>query len=167
MGWTTCYSWNKLPKIISHLTENETNSSGTIRECLNHCYRGASFKGTLWTVWSITRADGTKFKYIGCDLIQYYKGDLAFGYKDMEASMHPYKYNCPLSYLLIEGLDYPPDKGNFIDWVGGVLLNYKNKNSPIYKKALEKYPNALEAYKNYGIEISKPMEFKKQVFLSK
>lgn len=146
MGWTTNYSWKHLKDVIKELTQNQTNDK-RVRECLAHCYRGASFKGTLWTVWLITKPDGTSYRYIGCDLIQYYKRDgECFGYKDLEAGMGPYQINCPLSYLLMEKYDYDYEKGTFIEWVGRVLSNYKKKDSPLYKKALKAFPNAIQIH---------------------
>lgn len=38
-------------------------------------------------------------RWIGCDLLEYSKRDEGWGYKDMDESMHPYYYSCPLSYL--------------------------------------------------------------------
>ena len=71
--------------------------------CLRHCYRGNAFTGVLWTVWERTFTKDEQpvkphERWIGCDLLRYRKGD-GWGYKDMEESMHPYYYSCPLGYL--------------------------------------------------------------------
>jgi hypothetical protein len=71
------------------------------RTCLKHCYRGNAYKGVLWTVWEVKKvtADGeTTNRYIGCDILQYYKYD-GWGYKDLEESSGPGYLSCPLSYL--------------------------------------------------------------------
>jgi hypothetical protein len=68
-----------------------------------HCYRGGAFSGVLWTVWERTFAkDGAEVqpseRWIGCDLMRNQRG-FGWGYKDMDESMHPYFYSCPLKYL--------------------------------------------------------------------
>lgn len=72
--------------------------------CIAHCYRGGVFRGVLWTVWERTfekngQAVQPSERWIGCDLIEYSKSDEGWGYKDMEESMHPCFYSCPLMYL--------------------------------------------------------------------
>lgn len=145
MGWTTSNRWTRKSLIAERVEGEVTSHSGTIRECLAHCYKGAPWKGTLWSVWKLTKVDGTTIKYIGCDLLQWsnYEGG-SWGYKDMEAGMGVNQYNCPLSYLLMGPFDYDQEKGYFINWVGCILKNYKKKDSPLYKKVLKAYPNAIQ-----------------------
>ena len=111
MGWS--FGWNTRRELIAHLIRNEqyertpegqTDKILVTRTCLKHCFKGSPFKGTLWTVWEITRTRpgedqpyGTD-RYIGCDLLQYYRGN-NWGYKDICESMGPREINCPLSYL--------------------------------------------------------------------
>jgi hypothetical protein len=76
--------------------------------CLAHCYRGGVFSGVLWSVWERTFSqDGRECqpteRWIQCDLLRYQQG--AWGYKDLEESMHPYLYSCPLKYLALVPLD--------------------------------------------------------------
>lgn len=147
MGWTTSNRWTR-KSLIQELTQYEVSRhSGTTHECLAHCYKGAPWKGTLWAVWKLTRSDGTIIKFIACYLIQYsnYEGG-SWGYKDLEAGMGLNQTNCPLSYLLMEKYDYDYEKGYFIEWVGRVLTNYKKKDSPLYKKALKAFPNAIQIH---------------------
>lgn len=71
--------------------------------CLAHCYRGGVFSGVLWTVWERTLLkDGQPVeqpqRWIGCDLLQCRK-EQGWGYKDMDESVHPYYYSCPIGYL--------------------------------------------------------------------
>ena len=71
--------------------------------CLAHCYRGGVYSGVLWAVWERTfTKDGQEVRpterWITCDLLRYRKDD-GWGYKDMDESMHPYFYSCPLGYL--------------------------------------------------------------------
>lgn len=111
MGWL--FGWNTRRELIAHLTRNEQDewtSKGQTdkilvnRLCLKHCFKGSPFKGTLWTVWEITRTRPGEDqpyetdRYIGCDLLQYYR-EHRWGYKDLCESMGPCQINCPLSYL--------------------------------------------------------------------
>ena len=79
--------------------------------CLAHCYRGNVFSGVLWSVWERTfdHHDGSDQyptqRWVQCDLLRYSRYDDGWGYKDMEESMHPYYYSCPLKYLDMVPLD--------------------------------------------------------------
>jgi len=66
--------------------------------CLAHCYRGNNFSGVLWTVWEVVKGS-VAARYIGCDLLQWDRGCQGWGYKDMDESMGPFYYSCPLKYL--------------------------------------------------------------------
>lgn len=81
-----------------------TNPDGLFitSKCLAHCYRGGVFSGVLWSVWERTFTtddveSSPKQRWIQCDLLRYQQD--AWGYKDMEESMHPYYYSCPGKYL--------------------------------------------------------------------
>ena len=73
--------------------------------CIKYCYRGPAWKGILWKVWdhaAFEKATGNHVAselWIGCDLCEYSKSDNGWGFKDMDESMGPSYYNCPLSYL--------------------------------------------------------------------
>lgn len=97
MGWLFSKSTKK--DMIQRITDRSV-STNCIHETLTSCIRG----NVLWTVTEMTfLADGDKYKqgqkhrYIGCFLLQGSGGE--WGYKDMDESMHPYYYSCPLSYL--------------------------------------------------------------------
>lgn len=94
MGWMFSTNWSDRKSLIKHLTETETDENRT-RTCLAHCLRG----NVLWTVWEIQRTNGTVKRCIGCDLLQNGGANDGWGYKDMEESMGPYYYTCPLKYL--------------------------------------------------------------------
>lgn len=146
MGWTTCRDWTRSSLIRDRIEGETSERTGTIRTCIAHCFKGAPWKGTLWTVWELTKVDGTKQRYIGCDLLQYYSWDKSWGYKDMEAGMGPCQSNCPLSYLLMGPFDYDYEKGTFFNWVGRVLYNSRRKESPLYKKVEKMFPGAIAAF---------------------
>lgn len=112
MGWLfTCGSTRR--DLIHERTEDweRTTEDGMVvtTTCLAHCYRGNSFSGVLWAVWERTfTRDETPIqptkRFITCDLMRYQR-DFGWGYKDMDESMHPYYYSCPLKYLGMVPLD--------------------------------------------------------------
>ena len=87
------YGWYTRKDVIHHLLTADEPRLTT----LAHCVRG----NILWTV---QKWDNTSDPFIGCYiLLGPVKGDgndpYACGYKDMDESMHPYYYNCPVRYL--------------------------------------------------------------------
>lgn len=66
MGWSFTKGQSRRA-LIEDLTLTETTDKGPIRRCLKHTLRG----NVLWTVWEITRTDGSLWRYIGCDLLQF------------------------------------------------------------------------------------------------
>jgi hypothetical protein len=106
-------------------------------ECLKHCFRGGRFRGVLWTVWRRTYVVGQnevrpEERWIGCDLLQYSREDEGYGYKDMEESMHPYYYSCPLSYLDL----VPIDKyGGNQEWREQVIEHHRRQAEKRKSKA--------------------------------
>ena len=112
MGWLfKCGSTRR--GLIEERVEGweRTNPDGLVitSTCLAHCYRGGSFSGVLWSVWERTfvkdghEAEPTQ-RWIQCDLLRHQR-DYGWGYKDMEESMGPYYYSCPLKYLNMVPLD--------------------------------------------------------------
>jgi len=107
MGWlyTPGISRRYLIKQRTSGWQHESGEGMAVNSvCLAHCYRGGVFSGVLWTVWERTfEKDGKEAqpiqRWIGCDLMQYSREDDGWGYKDMDESMHPYFYSCPLKYL--------------------------------------------------------------------
>ena len=105
MGWlfTNGITRKQMIEDRTRSWQHEGQDGITIRStCIAHCYRGNAFKGVLWSVWERTfEKDGVSVRpaerWIGCDLLQYHTG--AWGYKDMDESVHPFYYSCPLSYL--------------------------------------------------------------------
>ena len=93
MGWLFTQGQTK-KELIHRLTDREENDSG-IWETLAHCVRG----NVLWSVSEFTRKDtGEISKTILCYLMEKQK-DYGWGYKDIEESMSPNYYSCPLKYL--------------------------------------------------------------------
>jgi len=106
MGWLFKSGCSR-PELIEQRTkdwERTTPDGMTVTStCLAHCYRGNSFSGVLWSVWERTfnrddhEAEPTQ-RWIQCDLLRHQR-DFDWGYKDMEESMGPYYFSCPLKYL--------------------------------------------------------------------
>lgn len=106
MGWLFRSGYSRKDLIEDRSKSWEcTQQNGTLvkTNCLAHCYRGGVFSGVLWTVWERTFLKEGKpvekpQRWIGCDLLQSRK-DEGWGYKDMDESVHPFYYSCPLGYL--------------------------------------------------------------------
>ena len=145
MGWT--FGSNTTRKQIiqerTALWDNKNNSNNTKDHyvsfvCLKNCFKGSSVAGTLWTVWEIThfnKLDDSVIKterFIGCDLLRYsnYRNSHSWGYKDMDESMGPYIYNCPLSYLPM----VPCPGGCAEEWRKGVLEHHRIRQEKLKAK---------------------------------
>jgi len=106
--------------------------------CLAHCYRGGAFSGVLWTVWERTFVkEGIEVqpteRWIGCDLLRF-QAD-AWGYKDLEESMHPYYYSCPIKYLNLVPIE---QYGGNSQWREGVNRYHARQQA---KRALKRTPH--------------------------
>ncbi len=106
MGWLFKPGVSRKVLIADRTEDWERTSKGmTVKStCLAHCYRGGAFSGVLWSVWERTfEIDGKSVqpteRWITCDILRYSKDDDGWGYKDMDESVHPYYYSCPLGYL--------------------------------------------------------------------
>ena len=93
MGWLFTQGSSK-SDIIRKLTATEENETRRW-ETLTHSVRG----NVLWAVVEIThKQEQTNKRYIVCYLLRSDKG-YGWGYKDMDESMFPYYFSCPLKYL--------------------------------------------------------------------
>jgi hypothetical protein len=106
MGWLFKSGCSRRELIEERTKDWErTNPEGMVVKttCLAHCFRGGTFSGVLWIVWgrSFTK-NGVEVqpseRWIGCDLLRSQK-DFGWGYKDLDESMGPYYFSCPLKYL--------------------------------------------------------------------
>ena len=115
MGWLVSSTWTR-KSLIQERTECWSTKKNSVAEgkptyivstCLKHCYRGNAFSGVLWGVWeqrlhdTQTDAELKTELFISCDLLRCSRGEdgREWGYKDMEESMGPCYYSCPLGYL--------------------------------------------------------------------
>lgn len=107
MGWTYPFGLSKKQMIAERIEDHEwVNTDGvTVKTtCLAHCYRGNPHAGVLYAVreTSYTK-DGQPIRpserWIQVDALHYWKKMEGWGYKDMDESMGPYYFSCPLGYL--------------------------------------------------------------------
>lgn len=129
MGWT----YSNVITEKAAMVNNRTSSWSSQREidgeqvqvsgvCLAHSVRGKC----LWTVWEVKKVFLASNKppvihrFIGLDLLS---KDGTYGYKDMEESVHPYYYDCPLKYL-----DMVPEVASQ-EWRDGVRAYHAKKNA--------------------------------------
>ena len=103
MGWTTASHWRSYKHVMDYVTQPSDYVANGVRirhTCLAKCRRGS----VLWSVWRRTNAAPAAgvfetTHYIACHLIKSFGKEEGFGYKDMDESVHPYYYTCPLKYL--------------------------------------------------------------------
>lgn len=105
-------------------------------ECLAKCFRGG-FSGVLWAVWERRfLKDGKEVeprqRWITCDLIQY-RRDSGWGYKDMDESMHPYYFSCPLKYLNMVPID---EFGGNVEWRAEVMKHHERRRAKRRTRAI-------------------------------
>lgn len=131
MGWLF-KSGSTRKQLIAERTSNWTREGAesvtVTTTCLAHCYRGNVYSGVLWATWERTYTkDGEQAqpteRWITCDLLRYQK-DYGWGYKDMDESMHPYYYSCPLKYLDLVPIDI---YGGNAEWRDGVRTHHARR----------------------------------------
>ena len=139
MGWLFRQDMTR-NELITERTESWERQSGeTIvrSECLAKCFRGGGFSGVLWAVWERRFVkDGEevepKQRWITCDLIQY-RRDSGWGYKDMDETMHPYFYSCPMKYLEMVPID---EFGGNADWRAEVMEHPEKRRAKRQSRAI-------------------------------
>ena len=129
MGWTYPHGLNRKQLIAQRIEgwERDTGEMLVKSTCLKHCYRGGVFSGVLWSVWERTftkegeQAQPTE-RWSQCDLLRCDQGE--WGYKDMEESMGPYYYSCPLGYLELVPIDR---FGGNAEWRDQVVEHHRRR----------------------------------------
>jgi len=92
MGWTFRRGYSRKDIIQDRIKARQTaQCRGT---CLAHALKG----NVLWAVWEMRYNDERTERFIECDLLAR-DGSFGWGYKDLEESMGPYYYDCPLPFL--------------------------------------------------------------------
>jgi hypothetical protein len=93
MGWYYTHGASRADTIRELTPAERRDDNGRIFRTLRHCCRG----NVLFTLQENITPEGVSTKWIGVSLMQ--RSAEGWGYKPMDESMHPYYYNCPLSYL--------------------------------------------------------------------
>ena len=127
-------------ELIAERTESWERQSGetTVQsECLASCFRGGSFAGVLWAVWERRFVkDGEEVeprqRWITCDLIQY-RRDSGWGYKNLDESMGPYYYSCPMCYLNMVPIDV---YGGDAEWRAEVIKYHERQREKRKSRAI-------------------------------
>lgn len=129
MGWMYPHGLNRKALIAQRVEgwERDTGEMLVKSTCLKHCCRGGVFSGVLWSVWERTYTkDGEQVqpteRWIQCDLLRCDQGE--WGYKDMEESMGPYYFSCPLSYLNLVPID---QYGGNAEWREQVIEHHRRR----------------------------------------
>lgn len=129
MGWNYPHGLNRKKLIAQRVAgwERDTDEMLVKSTCLKHCYRGNVFSGVLWSVWERTfTKDGEQVqpteRWIQCDLLRCDQGE--WGYKDMEESMGPYYFSCPLGYLSLVPIDH---YGGNAEWREQVVEHHRRR----------------------------------------
>jgi hypothetical protein len=108
MGWLFTMGYTK-QRLVAERVKTQENESARW-EYPKHRLVGSC----LWKVCIKTdRETGMKESYICLDLIKSQK-NYGYGYKDMDESMGPCYYTCPLSFFAI--VPCPDDNSNAAEW---------------------------------------------------
>jgi len=91
MGWTFPMGASR-SDVIEDLTREQITPLRTFRT-LKKCFRG----NTMYALHESEPVEGPTVRFLVVYLLQRHDGD--WGYKDMDESMEPYYYDCPVSYL--------------------------------------------------------------------
>lgn len=95
MGWLFKYGATRsdLIRELSDKSVVQLRPNGGTFATLRRCTRG----NVLWALHESIDPDGVSTRFIACYLLQ--RSAEGWGYKDMDESMGPYYYTCPISYL--------------------------------------------------------------------
>jgi hypothetical protein len=148
MGWLFTRGQTR-KELIAERTKGWVTKGASTR-CIAHCTRG----NVLWiVVEQYIRATGHFERFIECDLLQTERG-FGWGYKDMDESMHPYYYSCPVSYL---------DMGTRVlcqEWRNEVRKYAAFTNRKIEKGAFYTLKNANVSWKQVEVVSLRPLRIK-------
>jgi hypothetical protein len=131
MGWL--YGWNRRKDLIEELTKTKRNNLGEWRT-LKRCYRGGDGSGVLWAVVRFEYRGTNKHEdYIICYMMHYNRGIMGgtWGYKNIEETMGPCSYSCPISYLQMVPMPDHPSAKNWRRKVAEYYWKYKRKKAKV------------------------------------
>jgi len=103
MGWTFPFNASR-SDVVEDLTRDQKTANGGVFRTLRKCFRG----NTMYALHE-SGPEGETRKWIAVYLLQRDASSGDWGYKDMDESMHPYYFDCPVSYL--DEADEPTSDG--------------------------------------------------------
>jgi hypothetical protein len=139
MGWLFSNRWATKNDLVDYLKSPARN--GENLELLASTVRG----NRHWYV-ARYRKEEKDITFIGLDLMQSGKED-GWGYKDMDESVGPYYYDCPLKYLDMVG----EPVGNAAEWRAKVRERHQKKAArPSW------VPGMVVTYGGYSYRLNNP-----------
>lgn len=100
MGWTSQHT--TIAAVVEETTRRRTwtNADGAVveRATLARCLRGFTLYYVTEDVWTARDGSETRERWIGVTLVRRTR-DGVVTWKNMQESMHPFSYDCPLAYL--------------------------------------------------------------------
>lgn len=94
MGWTFPYGSTR--KSVIEDVSKEWSNAASSGKCLQRYFRG----NTMYMLYETkTHADGSVMRFIVVVLLARDNASKDWGWKDMDESMGPCYYDCPLSFL--------------------------------------------------------------------
>ncbi|WP_323016437.1 hypothetical protein [Castellaniella sp.] len=132
MGWMYSPSWRTKQELVAHLAENRGGKCTVIKH---------STVGNHW--WAVFEWKETGRRFIVLCLLSSGRED-GWGYKDMDESMGPFYYDCPLGFLKIAG---EPANNNAKLWREKVIEYHANKARIRAAK-----PSVGDVLEVYGVE---------------
>jgi len=139
MGWF--YDLIDRKTLIAELTADSfrdlLDGSKISISTLASSYKGCPFSGVLYVVRESTAEKAgvaERKRWIEVHLLKFYRdrGQVSWGHKPMEESVHPYYYSCPLKYLSMV-----PEVTDAA-WRAGVVDYWKRLRERRREKAREK-----------------------------
>jgi len=131
MGWTYISGATR-QQAIADVLQDSQYKNGTWKTLAKTCVGN-----TLWAVRELTRQGKAPKRYILCALLGKNRGD--WGHKDMDESMGPYYYTCPLQFFEL----VKPE-------TGGIGINPEWRQRVREYQAQEKTSNTIAANLSVG-----------------
>ena len=162
MGWLFKSEMTQKNQLVQELVKssdsrryrgsNNDDSRYYLTKCISYSLRG----NILWSVMERTTFNSandseieTK-RFICCDILSYSKEHRCWGYKDLQESMGPAYYSCPLSYLK----KVPVADGEYaVAWREGVE-NYHARKKSIRKIEVGNKVRLVDGYPQEEVVIT-------------
>lgn len=97
MGWTYHYNTTK-DRLIRYLLEPHAYTRDDGTEVRIEPLKSTVHSTRLWSLWQRTVGEEVE-RYVVLHLLAADRKNNGYGYKDMDESMGPYHYDCPVTWL--------------------------------------------------------------------